>query len=107
MFADLIRAYRRWGERNDDIAALPWLIVVVIAVMSIATRGRFVRPANLSNLLSQMPELGLLALAMMVAMITAGINLSIISSANLSAVAMALFLTRVVPAEATGPIVWL
>ncbi len=107
MFADFVRAYRRWSERNNDIAALPWLIVVVVAVMTIATRGRFVRPVNLSNLLTQMPELGLLALAMMVAMITAGINLSIISSANLSAVVMALFLTRVVPAETTGLVMWM
>ena len=107
MFANLVRAYRRWSEGNRDIAALPWVMAIVIVAITIATGGRFVRPANLSNLLTQMPELGLLSLAMMVAMITSGINLSIISSANLSAVVMALFLTRVVPAESADSVMWL
>lgn len=102
MSAKLVPAYRRWAARNNDLVALPWLIVAVVAIMTATTGGRFVRATNLSNLLAQMPELGLLSLAMMVAMITAGINLSIISSANLSAVAMALFLTRTVAAGAGG-----
>lgn len=102
MFANLLATYRRWATRNNDLVALPWLIVVVITIMTVATGGRFVRATNLANLLAQMPELGLLSLAMMVAMITAGIDLSIISSANLSAVVMALFLTHVVPPSAGG-----
>lgn len=102
MSAKLVPAYRRWAARNNDLVALPWLIVAVVAIMTVTTGGRFVRATNLSNLLAQMPELGLLSLAMMVAMITAGINLSIISSANLSAVAMALFLTRTVAVGAGG-----
>lgn len=97
MFAELFARYRSWHDRNNDIAALPWLFVVVLVVMTIATRGRFVNGFAISNLLAQMPELGLLSLAMMVAMVTAGINLSIISSANLTAVTMALFLTRAFP----------
>lgn len=102
MSAKLVPAYRRWAARNNDLVALPWLIVAVIAIMTVTTGGRFVRATNISNLLAQMPELGLLSLAMMVAMITAGINLSIISSANLSAVAMALFLTRTAPQGTEG-----
>ena len=99
MFANLLSHYRKWHDRNSDIAALPWLFVFVLVAMTVATGGRFVNAFNIANLLTQMPELGLLSLAMMVTMVTAGINLSIISSANLSAVLMALFLTRSVPPE--------
>ncbi len=102
MLAKLVSRYRGWHERNHDVAALPWLFAGVLVTMTIATGGRFINAFNISNLLTQMPELGLLSLAMMVAMVTAGINLSIISSANLSAVLMALFLTRLYPPEAGG-----
>ncbi|CAD7842598.1 hypothetical protein S1OALGB6SA_658 [Olavius algarvensis spirochete endosymbiont] len=102
MFAEFVKRYQSWHDRNQDIAALPWLLFVVLAIMTVATGGRFLRAHNITNLLAQMPELGLLSLAMMVPMVTAGINLSIISSANLTAVIMALFLKGVFPQGAGG-----
>jgi simple sugar transport system permease protein len=50
----------------------------------------------------QLPELGILSLAMMVTMLTGGINLSIISSANLSGIIIAMILTRYANPEAAG-----
>jgi simple sugar transport system permease protein len=47
----------------------------------------------------QMPELGILSLAMMIAMLTGGINLSIISSANLTSIVIALVLSRLLGSE--------
>jgi simple sugar transport system permease protein len=79
-----------WGKRNPDMAVLPFLLVGVIVVLSIATEGNFLSAGNFGSLASQLPELGLLSLAMMVTMITAGINLSIISTANLVGVVMVL-----------------
>jgi len=46
----------------------------------------------------QLPEMGLLTLAMMVTMISGGINLSCIASANLSGILMAMMMTRLIPA---------
>ena len=97
MFNRVFDNYRQWHRENSDISVLPILIIVVVLVMTISTRGRFLRGGNILNLAVQLPELGLLSMAMMVAMITAGINLAIISSANLSAVVMALMLTRLLP----------
>ena len=97
------RHFRRRRQGGDgDTALLPILIVVVVLVMTIATRGRFLGITNILNLAVQLPELGLLSMAMMTAMITAGINLAIISSANLAAVVMALILTRLLPEGASG-----
>jgi len=92
-------ALRTWRRKNTDIAALPFILVAVVIIMTVATSGRFLSPGNLGALASQLPELGLLSLAMMVAMITSGINLSIISSANLVSVIMAIIMTRFIPAE--------
>jgi len=104
MFAKMIKAYINWRDNNQDISALPWLLFAAVTVMTIATRGRFLRAGNMANILAQTPELGLLSLAMMLAMVTAGINLSIISTANLSAVIMALIFTRLMPPEPTAGI---
>lgn len=102
MFGKLRKKYRHWSDRNNDLVALPWLLLAVVLFMTVLTGGRFLRLNNIVNLLAQMPELGLLSLAMMVTMVTAGINLSIISSANLSAVIMALLLTQLYPEGASG-----
>jgi simple sugar transport system permease protein/ribose transport system permease protein len=45
----------------------------------------------------QLPELGILSLAMMITLISGGLNLAIISTANLCALAMAYILTKFVP----------
>ena len=87
-----------WGKRNPDMAVLPFLLVGVVVVLSIATEGNFLSAGNFGSLASQLPELGLLSLAMMVAMISAGINLSIISTANLVGVVMVLIFKAVGPA---------
>jgi ribose/xylose/arabinose/galactoside ABC-type transport system permease subunit len=84
------------------MAVLPFLLVGVIAVLSIATAGNFLSAGNFGSLASQLPELGLLSLAMMVAMISAGINLSIISTANLVGVVMVLIFKAFGPAAAAA-----
>lgn len=99
MLAKTLSTLQRWAQKNNDIAALPFVLAGVILFMTIATSGRFLSAANLSALASQIPELGLLSLAMMVVIITAGINLSIISSANLVSVLMALIMTTLVTEE--------
>lgn len=101
MFAKLLSRYSRWNARNTDISILPILIAVVLIIMALATGGRFLNSGNIRNLAVQLPELGLLSMAMMVVMITAGINLAIISIANFSAVVMALMLTRLLPENAS------
>jgi simple sugar transport system permease protein/ribose transport system permease protein len=51
----------------------------------------------------QMPELGILSLAMMITLLSGGLNLSIVATANLCALTMAYVLTTMVPgAEGFG-----
>jgi len=77
-------------------------VLIFVAMALLAPGGRFVSAANLSSMAFQFPEFAILALAMMLAMLTGGIDLSIIGIANLSAIAAALVLSTLFGAQAAG-----
>jgi simple sugar transport system permease protein len=81
-------------RRNSDILILSLVMIFVYMGMVLFSPGQFLRSSNFESMAFQMPELGILALAMMIAMLSGGINLSIIASANLSGIIMALILTK-------------
>lgn len=68
------------------------ITLTVFVTMSILVPDRFLSPANLTSMAFQFPEFAILALAVAVAMLTGGIDLSVVGAANLSAVAAALFM---------------
>lgn len=69
--------------------------LMAVAIFMVAFNGiNFLSFKNLKSMAFQLPELGILTLAMMIAMLTSGINLSIISTANLSGIIMAIILTQ-------------
>jgi simple sugar transport system permease protein len=65
------------------------LLVVLCAAFSVALPGRFATVDTLQSVLLQLPELGLLALAQLLPLISGGINLGIIASANMAGLVMA------------------
>ncbi len=75
----------------------------VIILMWILNGSNFMNLGNLQSMAFQMPELGILSLAMMITMLTSGINLSIIASANLAGIVMAYILLAPVSPEISGP----
>lgn len=81
----------------------PLILIIVLAVFILAMAGvngsQFFKIQNIQSMAFQMPELGILSLAMMIAMLTGGINLSIISSANLTSIVIALVLSRLLGSE--------
>ncbi|RKX92760.1 MAG: hypothetical protein DRZ90_13520, partial [Spirochaetes bacterium] len=87
----------KWFQ--NEYAMLSILIVIILLLMGILNPTRFFRIRNLQSMAFQLPELGLLSLGMMLIMLTGGINLSIIASANLSGILMALVLNRMAPPE--------
>jgi len=99
MLHNSLPTWRAWARKNNDIVALPFILVAVIIFFALATAGSFLSLGNFDALAAQVPELGLLSLAIMIIMITGGIDLSTISTANLVAVVMAIIMTRLVPAE--------
>ena len=86
-------------RKNLDIVILLAAFIIIIILMTLFSGGRFLQISSLSSMAYQLPELGLLSLAMLVAMITGGINLSIISSANFTGVVMAIMMTKLIPLD--------
>lgn len=72
--------------KDKKIFRLLIIGVLIIIIMSILTNGRFLYIKNLSSMLFLIPELGILSLGIMIAMIVGGIDLSLVSIANLSAI---------------------
>jgi simple sugar transport system permease protein len=68
------------------------IMLAVFVTMSVLLPDRFLSPANLRSMAFQFPEFAILALAVAVAMLTGGIDLSVVGAANLSAVVAALFM---------------
>ncbi len=80
-------------DKFSNISMLMIIFIALFVIMSIIMPGQFLSLGNFQSIAFQLPELGILALAMMITMISGGINLSIIASANLSGIVMALIMT--------------
>ena len=76
---------------------LLFLLVGLFLLMSFLTRGKLLEFQSLQAVAFQLPLLGLLTLAQMGPMVSGGIDLSIIATANLVSIIMALSMTRFFP----------
>lgn len=66
--------------------AIVLILVGIILLLSILTKGTFLQPQNLLNVIVQVAPIGILALGMMFAIITLGIDLSVGSIVAIAAV---------------------
>jgi simple sugar transport system permease protein len=82
---------------SGTVATLVLLLLALWVVFAIAIGDRFFSVNTLQSMAFQMPELGILSLAMMLALLSGGLNLSIIATANLSGLTIAFLLTRYIP----------
>ena len=80
--------------RDPTVTMLGALILLVAIVFSALAPSNFLSGDTLRAIAFQMPELGILALAMMIPLMSGGLNLAIIATANLSALVMAAILTK-------------
>lgn len=62
------------------------IFILVFALMSVLSPGQFLSAGNIQSMAFQLPEFGILAIAMMSAIVSGGINLSITYTATLSSV---------------------
>ncbi|RJT41539.1 ABC transporter permease [Rahnella woolbedingensis] len=94
---------------DNTTLGLSLLLLVVIIGFSVAMPGRFFSDATFTSVAFQLPELGLLTLAMFIPILSGGLNLCIIATANLTSLLMAwVFLTWLPPdASMAMQAVWL
>ncbi len=94
--------WTHWRRRSFSInVGLLALLIALIAVFTTLAGTNFLSLGTASAFGYEMPELGVLSLAMMVAMISGGLNLSIVSTANICALTIGSLLT-ILPAHQTG-----
>ncbi|BCX03041.1 MAG: ABC transporter permease [Candidatus Roseilinea sp.] len=87
--------------RDGNLLRLFIACVLIFVVMTLLRPEVFPTVENFRSMGSQFPEVGVLAVAIMIAMLTGGIDLSVVSIANLSGVLAALFIRTFIPAEAS------
>jgi ribose/xylose/arabinose/galactoside ABC-type transport system permease subunit len=83
---------------GGTVPMLSLVLLALVVVFGLLLGERIVGVGALQSMAFQLPELGILSLAMMVALLSGGLNLSIIATANLCALTMAWVLTTHVPA---------
>jgi simple sugar transport system permease protein len=71
------------------------LMVIAFAIFAALKPSVFLSGTNLRNIALNSPEIGVLAVAMMLAMLTGGIDLSLVATANLAAIAMSTAYTAI------------
>lgn len=96
------RLIDRMRRGTFGVGGLIALLVVLVVFFSLVEPGTFPHGTTLQAIMFQLPELGLLSLAMAIPLISGGINLAIISTANLSGLLMAWILTGLMPPDAVG-----
>jgi len=97
---DRLIATLRYGTTN--VVGLLVLLAALAGLFSVLMPTTFPHATTLQAMMFQIPELGLLSLAMTVPLVSGGINLAIIATANLAGLLMAWILTAVMPPDASG-----
>lgn len=81
--------------RLDRAIVSLFVLLVVVSIVFLLTIGdEILSVPSLQAMAFQMPELGILSLAMMITILIGGINLSIVATANFVSIAMAYLFTR-------------
>jgi simple sugar transport system permease protein len=91
------------AARDGNLTRLFVIMVAIFVVMSLARPDIFPTLSNFNSMSVQFPEIGILAIAIMLTMLTGGIDLSVTSTANLCGIVTAIILTDLVPPTAAGP----
>lgn len=99
-----IRAKASQFIKNLNIDGQTLLLLGILGVLLVfftVTEDRFFRVRSITSMAFQLPEIGMLTLAMMVTIILGGINLSINATSNLGAVLAGILMARAIPEGAS------
>ncbi len=92
---------RHFVSQNRSVIQLFVIALLVFVLMSALNPGVFLTMRNFESMSFQFPEFGLLSIAIMLSLLTGGIDLSVVGIANLSGILAALIMTNWIP-EAAG-----
>ena len=87
---------------GGNISGLLLLWAILFATFALVMPEAFARWSTYQSMMFQIPELGILSLAMIIPLISGGLNLAIIATANQAALLMGWILTTQMPSGAAG-----
>lgn len=102
-WADKPESWARLLVRDGNLLRLLITCIVIFVVMSVLRPNVFPTVENFRSMGSQFPEIGILAIAIMITMLTGGIDLSVVAVANFAGVLAALAIRALIPADAAPP----
>jgi simple sugar transport system permease protein len=88
------KTFAGFARGDSHILRLLAIAILIFIAFSFLLPGKFFTIRNMQSMAVQFPEFGILAFAILITMLTGGIDLSIVGTANLSAIFAALILTR-------------
>lgn len=114
--ADTSPGARSLGQLNDQLSALTRRVahrsgvehgagrmvaalLLAFAIFTVLNPGVFLSPINLQNIAVAAPEIGILAIAVTVVLLTGGIDLSVVAIANFSAITISTLHTAAVQSD--------
>ena len=77
--------------KQNNLTQLVLITLFIFVAMSLVSPDKFLRYYNFQSISFMFPEIGLLSIAMMIAMLTGGIDLSVVGIANLSSILAGVF----------------
>jgi simple sugar transport system permease protein len=93
---------KRIVKKDADITRMVVVTAIIFFVMAAVRPELFMRKANFISMGYQIPELGFYSIAMMIAMLSGGIDLSIVSIGNLSCIICAFSMQGAVARQMQG-----
>lgn len=88
---------------DGHIKFLLLIVIAIFTLMSLAMPAQFLTIANFESMAFQMSEIGILTVAMALAMLIGGIDLSVTATANISAIIAAFALVSMAAPDAPTP----
>lgn len=89
------------GIPVDSQTILLFAVFVALMIFFSLSNDRFLTPRSVTSMSYQLPEIGVLSLAMMITILIGGINLSVNATSNLAAVVSGFFMVKLMPTGVT------
>lgn len=93
------RLVRRTGA-NRGAGRIVIVLLAAVVLFTVLNPRVFLSPINLQNIAVAAPEIGIISIAMMVVMLTGGIDLSLVAIANFSAITISTLHTAIAASDA-------
>ena len=94
----------KYIQKESNNVKLLLMLVLSLVVLTIATKGQFFSLNQMQLVAYLFPEMGVLALGMMLAMISGGIDLSVVAVADLTGILSCMLLKRMMPVDAPAAV---